>query len=162
VFQNKMWVIAGRGISGELKDVWSSSDGVTWTQDTSGADFRERILHTSVVFDSKMWVFQGATGGVPKNDGWNSIDGKNWVQTTTSSAVTARYGHSTVLFKNRIWTIGGTSGLNELWYSWNGIDWTLAIENGGFGGRLYSTASVYDDKIWIIGNQLTGEIWYLD
>jgi len=37
VFDNKMWVIAGRTSSAELNDVWYSSDGVTWTSATSSA-----------------------------------------------------------------------------------------------------------------------------
>lgn len=65
-----MWVIGGRD-SPVYNDVWSSSDGIIWTQATAAAAFSARYLHSSVVFDNKMWVI-GGDGGGRKNDVWSS------------------------------------------------------------------------------------------
>ncbi len=59
VFDNKMWVIGGyvySGNSGNKNDVWYSTDGITWTQACSSAQWSARAYHTSLIFDNKMWV----------------------------------------------------------------------------------------------------------
>lgn len=80
VFDNKIWVIGGTndfyGCGGDrFNDVWYSSDGITWTQATSAAQFSGRDVHTSVVFDNKIWVIAGFTnGGNGLNDVWYTED----------------------------------------------------------------------------------------
>ena len=58
VFDNKLWVIGGSSNNKMLNDVWSSSDGVNWTQEQS-APWSARRSHTAVVFDNKIWVIGG-------------------------------------------------------------------------------------------------------
>src|SRR5687768_15304510 len=51
VFNDKMWVIGGFepgiGTNFYKNDVWSSPDGVNWTQETGAAAFPGRYGHTS-------------------------------------------------------------------------------------------------------------------
>jgi hypothetical protein len=42
VYQNKMWMIAGKSASVVHFDVWSSSDGEAWTQVTNNAGLGDR------------------------------------------------------------------------------------------------------------------------
>lgn len=74
VFDNKIWVIGGLsyGYSSTqyLGDVWSSPDGVTWTQATSAAAFGPRADHAGLVFNNTIWVLGGANS--PGNDAWYS------------------------------------------------------------------------------------------
>ena len=74
-----MWVIGGVSENGYLSDVWSSSDGVNWTQVTATAQFGSRSGHTSVVFNNKMWVIGGAKYTDLNHDAWYSEDGVDWV-----------------------------------------------------------------------------------
>jgi hypothetical protein len=83
-YNGAMYVIGGfdgiLGPNGDTSDVWSSTDGVTWSQVTPAASFTPRNSHTSEVFDPgtglKMWVLCGKLNpnfGPPLlNDVWHS------------------------------------------------------------------------------------------
>ena len=126
VFNSKIWVMGGDDGSNR-NDVWSSTDGSTWTEstppgeaskDTDGTDgsaanwWTARYDHTSVVFDSKIWVLGGYDGG-NRNDVWSSTDGSTWTESTPPGEAskdtdgtdgsaanwwTARWGHTSVVF----------------------------------------------------------------
>jgi hypothetical protein len=101
-----MWVIGGGGSPGYMNDVWSSIDGISWTQSTSAASWAARNLHTSVVYNNKMWVMGGdAVGGGWMNDVWSSIDGSSW--TTSAASWAGRYGLTSVVYDNKMWVMGG-------------------------------------------------------
>jgi dihydrofolate reductase len=123
----KIWVFGGTdNNSSVLDDVWSSTDGKTWTEETkdSSKKFSARHGHQSVVFDNKMWVFGGntdAVGFVTVNDVWSSTDGKNWTKIRgngDANGFTARYQGASVLFEKKVWLIGGTNKdghRNDVW-----------------------------------------------
>ena len=118
VFNDKIWVLGGNDGSNK-NDVWSSTDGGTWTMDTEHAAWSARSEHTSVVFDGKIWVLGGKTNNGRKNDVWYSTDGKNWGKvTTTSTTWSARRQHTSVVFKDKIWVLGGNDGSNkkDVWH----------------------------------------------
>ncbi len=69
VFNNAMWVIGGYGRNPvSLNDVWTSTNGVAWTQvlandtKTSATQFSGRWGHSALVFNNEMWVVSGAWG----------------------------------------------------------------------------------------------------
>ena len=69
-----MWVGGGSRGSTYLRDVWYSTDGVTWTQATSTAGWSARDGACSWVYDGKMWVGGGDTGSAYLRDVWYSTD----------------------------------------------------------------------------------------
>ncbi len=87
VFNNRMWVIGGwdfftneGGTQTFSNEVWSTADGVHWTQHTpSGAIFSPRAGHDAVVFNGRMWVIGGSDNTTRYNDVWSSADGVTWV-----------------------------------------------------------------------------------
>lgn len=84
-FNDKIWVTGGRGSSPYkndliiyLNDIWSSPDGVSWTEELTIAPWTARYNHQTVVFNDKMWLFGGQTGSTAAtrvNDIWSSDDG---------------------------------------------------------------------------------------
>lgn len=65
VANTKMYVIGGcGGVEGtNLKnDVWSSSDGVAWTQETAGAAFSPRFQMCGLTFANRLWLLGGRIG----------------------------------------------------------------------------------------------------
>ena len=118
VFNDKIWVLGGNDGSNK-DDVWSSTDGITWTRVTEHAAWSARSEHTSVVFDGKIWVLGGKTNNGNENDVWYSADGKNWGEvTTTSTTWSARRQHTSVVFDGKIWVLGGNDGSNkrDVWH----------------------------------------------
>ena len=70
VFDDKIWVMGGYDEEDSYcNDVWYSSDGLTWKEET-GVGWVARKHHTSVVFDNKIWVMGGDKGGTPVSDVW--------------------------------------------------------------------------------------------
>ena len=111
VFDNKIWVIGGFTRSGGedvfLNDVWSSTDGVTWVEETSEAAFPCRTYHYSVVFNDQNNVIGGQSPNSCNNDIWSSSDGVNRTIYKEIPELTVRGGHSSVVFDDKIWIIGG-------------------------------------------------------
>ncbi len=122
-FDGKMWMIGGGawGSGFEVEnDVWSSVNGVDWTEVTESAQWPGRMGHSVVVYDNKMWVLGGGDyTSIAYNDVWYSTDGENWTCSTASAPWTARESQSVVVFDNRIWVTGGRSAsgtpMNDVW-----------------------------------------------
>jgi fibronectin type 3 domain-containing protein len=170
----KMWVIGGIG-SGFKNDVFSSTDGVTWTTATASAQFPARDSHQSVVFNKKMWVIGGRNaGGNPLNDVWSSTDGVTWTKKTDSAAFSGRQDYQAVVFDNKIWVIGGNARmpgetgnkrLNDVWNSIDGVTWTKATDSAQFSIRDSHQSVVFDNKMWVIGgfvssHNLKNDVWH--
>ncbi len=180
VYNNAMWVIGGANglLGGSLNDVWSSTNGSTWTQTASASSvniFPARSEHTSVVFNSTMWVIGGFGASSPffLNDVWASTDGANWYEATTGAAFSARQGHASLVFNNAMWVIGGQSNssyLNDVWTSANGVNWTQVLSNTAspgstqFSERNDFTSFVYNNAMWVVGGFANGaaanDAWY--
>ena len=65
-----------------MNDVWSSSDGKTWTQITDNATWPKRYGHAATVFNKKIWVMGGDNGST-LNDVWYSSNdnASSWTHT---------------------------------------------------------------------------------
>ena len=164
VFDGKMWVMGGATIDYTgfplYNDVWSSTDGVHWTQMTDSAGWDRRAFHVAVVFDSMMWVMGGCdlfTGSPQRalNDVWRSSDGANWTRVTDSADWFPRITHTALVFDGKMWVMGGAAASqvpkDDVWYSTNGTDWTLATDSAGWAARNFSSALAFGNKMWIMG-----------
>jgi hypothetical protein len=123
VFKDKLYLIGGITVIGndfkKLNDVWSSTDGKNWTQETEHASFSARWSHQVVVFKNKIYLIAGEdSSSKVLNDVWSSTDGKSWTQETDQAPFSARRSYQLVVFKNKIYLIGGyegTKALNDVW-----------------------------------------------
>jgi hypothetical protein len=102
-FKNKLWIMGGapKNSSSLANDVWSSPDGVTWTQVTANAPWGGRIVQP-VVFNNKIWVIGGWMNGYGANDVWSSPDGVTWTQVTANAPWGGRGMTNPVVFKNKL------------------------------------------------------------
>ena len=150
-----MWGIGGKNsnYSNGINEVWSSSTGLTWDNQTLTNAFNSRLGHAGVVFKNKMWILGGRSENNFLNDVYSSSDGTNWTQESSSSSWSGRYGHSAVVYSDKIWIIGGDNGtsgnLNEVWNSSDGINWNqqTSLDNT----TKNHSSVVFDGKIWVIG-----------
>lgn len=174
VFNDKLFIVGGNGYPSfgnanapgtAYNDVWSSTDGTTWTEVTAAAAFLPRTNPAVFVHKNKIYVVGGRdNGGNLLNDVWTSADGANWTQVNTASAFTARWGHKVVVYKDQLFLIGGetsaTETSNELWISEDdGVNWTKIQAGdpralpGNFGPRTLFSFFNNGGDIWIIGGQ---------
>jgi len=174
VFNNKLWIMGGFSTAGAGKhfnDVWSSTDGTNWTQETASANWSVRESHELIVFNNKLWLMGGAgSGGYTdtKNDIWSTTDGQNWVEEVASANWRPRSGHSLAVYDNKIWLIGGYIGqdnltVGDIWQSENGIDWTTEILPEG---QWWNTATTdhgsftLNNRLWVFGVSGSSGVWY--
>lgn len=90
VYRGKMWLTGGYdfvlGSSVYYNDVYSSTDGITWTEENASADFVGRSGHAMVVFSDFMWILGGRFGSLGTsclNDKWISETGILWTERFT-------------------------------------------------------------------------------
>lgn len=132
-FNGKLWVFGGYGKNSSgtvvpLNDIWSTSNGDTWTLEKSNAGFAGRCSFGMTQFNGRIWLAGGATK--PEvfdagfyNDVWASNDGLNWVEILPGSAGSAeqfspRSGHDLGVTDGRLFIGGGgnrTQNFREVW-----------------------------------------------
>ncbi len=168
VFNNQMWSLGGYDTTQE-GDAWSSSDGVSWSQQgAAGATFTARAFASAVTFNNKIWVMAGLGGSGGLADTWSSSDGAHWTQSASgASTFTSRFGQASLVFNNKIWVIGGygASGvLNDVWSSSDGVSWA-SVTTAPFAGREFMGAAVYNNAMWVVAGEnadtyaLYNDVW---
>ena len=136
---SEIYLIGGSTDSGDLNDVWKSTDGESWirvlannTNRNSTTQFSRRNGHQSVALKNEIYVIGGIEGTPPAfNDVWKSTNGQSWTRVQNNGATStfsARSDHSSVVLNNEIYVIGG-AGSNEVWKSANGATWTPVLAN---------------------------------
>lgn len=129
--------------------LWSSPDGVDWTQHTDNLPFPERSLGTASigVADDKLWMIGGKNDdytGVHDHefkDVWSMemVDGEPvWTEVLGSTGWPGRTDAGFLTVGNMIWVFGGFWWANpnqfdsgykfQIWGSVNGANWTMLTE----------------------------------
>mgnify|MGYP006317690177 CR=1 FL=1 len=127
VFDNKMWVIGGDVFGVVKNDVWSSIDGINWTQVSQNTPWQARSEHASVIFNNKIWVSAGNDYNTPfLNTVWSSLDGINWTQ-FPSTLLPSRSMHQMYSLNGSMFILGGNANnpLNDEWKHSNTGNWIL-------------------------------------
>ena len=120
VYEGNIWVVGGNNSSGDLNDIWTSSnpdDNSTWKKQTTPI-VNGMKDHKAQVFDGKIWILGGNAGGnmlqkyyifySVTQDPAGIISGFSW-----SSAVpnwSQRSSMASLNFDNHLWVIGGDNG----------------------------------------------------
>lgn len=135
-------------------DIYSSTDGISWTLESIPSPFPPRVGHEMIKFKGKLHLYGGYThasnnnptsdnsGKKILNDTWTSTDGINWTDVTPlcKSTFSSRFNFKIVnLFDLKLILVGGTNAnlevLNDVWKSNDGINWTLITKNANFSPR---------------------------
>jgi len=154
-------------------DVWRSIDnGVTWTQQTAGAEWSKRHDHTSVAMSDGSIILMGGSDGLLKGSVWRSTDnGVTWkLQTAgfgysnagvgySSAGVgwSSRYEHTSVAMPDgSIILMGGRTGtacVNDVWRSTdNGVTWTQQTSSAEWSKRYeHTSVAMPDGSIILMG-----------
>ena len=175
--------VVGGDYQNYLFDVWSSTDGETWTQKSAALNsvLGNRILYGACSHNGNLYVLGGQNDITDISyanrfeDVWRSPDGINWTQIVTNQDFLGKnISGACTSFNGKIWVIGGgvydnyadsaTRWTNEVWSSPDGITWEQQ-PNAPFGKRVYDDVIVWDDKLWMIGGSDSGgnfsDIWYM-
>jgi Kelch motif protein len=154
----QIWVMGGQTQDSPFpivnNDVWSSSNGVTWTEVTSSAPWGGRTQFGTVALNGQLWVMGGEnnTGGY-LNDVWSSSNGVTWVEATNSAPWGARQAFGAMALSGQLWVMGGEGNtyLNDVWSSSNGVNWTEWSSSASWTGRYAFGAVPLNSQLWIMG-----------
>ncbi len=182
-FKNKMWIMGGWTNGrlpghGACSEVWSSTDGRSWSLETPGAGWSARLAAGVTVFKDRMWIIGGTENYYfgdeksLKNDVWSTDDGVHWECACSEAPWSPRAYLQSVAFANKLWVFGGGNYVpqyhanNDVWCSEDGKSWTKVTDHAPWSPRLWFSAEVYRDRMWVLGgwsnNPSTnwGDVWY--
>ena len=155
VFNNRIYVIGGQE-STTVSDVWSTTDGVTWTNAGSGP-FGSLAYPTVCTFNNKLWVIAGVNQntGTVQNSVWSSPDGTTWTQVTASAAFSPRFDVRVAVTNGGMYLYSGVDAtftpLNDVWFSSDGVTWTKVLATAPWSARHECGACVFQNKMFLIG-----------
>ncbi len=172
VFQDRMWLLGGWNPSDRVNfpmicnsEVWSSTDGASWTEEVAEAPWEGRHTAGYAVFLDQMWVLGGdPIQGHYQPDAWSSEDGLSWTEQVAELPWGERVLHHTAVLGDTIYVMGGqtlpqfTSAdeesvfYNDVWSSTDGVTWTQVLEEAPWEPRgMIGGSAVLDGKIWLLG-----------
>jgi hypothetical protein len=177
VHDNKIWVAGGFGNSGYLSSVWSSDDGLTYSNvpKTDGYYFFARSNPGLLSFNDRLWVIDGTNGSGGLGDILSSPDGASWYRHSFGPAeLTQRTYHEFISFDNKLFTFAGLTFEpdNSVWSSEDGLQWQQETTTTPFGDYRYGQESiVFNNTLWLVGGNarfgddaqsVTNDIWSTD
>ncbi|MCA8946335.1 MAG: hypothetical protein KDB29_08920, partial [Planctomycetes bacterium] len=123
-FNGRIWLIGGQqrlqtptgSETVACKDVWSTVDGINWSQELSNAAFLERGFPSACVFDNRIWL-TGGNWSQGLNDVWTTSDGVNW-SSQPQATWAGRSDHCSTVHAGKLWVIGGGwygDPFNDVW-----------------------------------------------
>lgn len=173
VHQGKLWVIGGLGESENepiLNDVWSSADGVQWTQVIQHAPFPARYGHGCTVFNNGIVVLGGFNDAVGRqqayNDVWRTANGIDWQCLSKEAPFSREHYHTVLAFDDRLWAIGGYNTKNgidrfsDIFFSADGGSWTDLTPRQKGGGRAFCTAVPLGNRILVSPSE-SHKLWIM-
>lgn len=156
-------------ISEYFNDVWSSHDGIYWTELTSSAPWAGRAGLSAIVFKGEIYVMGGSYndapdfGGPPErvllNDVWKSRNGIDWEELTDAAPWPPRAGAAVVVKNGFLYLIGGEYGFtgfpppyyNDVWRTRDGVEWQLVTDSADWDPRPGHTCDVLRNTIVCFG-----------
>ncbi len=120
VLHDRIWILGGGTYDTPTtkyrnfyNDVWSSADGINWTQHTAAAPWHRRQYHDVAAFDGRMWVLEGYASA-NRNDVWYSADGLNWYE-VPNTPWKPRHAASVFVHDNALWMVAGNNMKPDVW-----------------------------------------------
>ncbi len=151
-----------------LRDVWTSEDGITWTQQPDVPwHGRGMQLNTCVDDEGNAW-FLGGSNDMDRrsfNEVWKTTDGTEWTLVNEAAPWTGRYWHTVAWFDSKMWLMAGMATgteMNDVWYSEDGIDWKelkSPAENSPAATRHAQSTTVYDNALWYMCGIASNNSW---
>lgn len=169
-FRGEMWLVGcaweREDASGHamFNDVWSTTDGVSWTRHAE-PPWAGKIWPNVVVWDDRLWILFGytygdAAGGWPAgnaNEAWYSDDGEVWTALPHDVPVPASHAQGVAVTEDALLLAGGnySFGIGAGWdpSAWRLVafhgEWVDAWEDRGTDARVVFPAEASARPLWV-------------
>lgn len=139
VFKDRIWMIGGGEIDGDRvanpnsrNEIWSSSDGVNWRQESSRITADGRYVGGSIaVWDNKLWLVGVNRGNEFQSGVLYSDDGKKWKE--MKAPWSPRGAVAVWTFDGKLWMTGGKSSHvenGEIKFIYSNDVWSMTKQAG--------------------------------
>jgi hypothetical protein len=131
VFKNKLWLLGGKTPGTNTppekgykdttthNDVWSSTDGATWSRVIEHAPWTPRQWFIAKVYRDKLWIIGGYdnVNNVNLGDVWFTQDGKTWHAFRAPKTFSARHEPTCYVYMDSLWVVAGNAWpvKNDVW-----------------------------------------------
>jgi hypothetical protein len=169
-FKDKIFILAGMGK--DESGIWSSADGVKWTQATIDLPTPYHLIGSFQVFNGKLWIVAGDEGSREDygdddetlgtnyhlGDVWNSMDGIHWNLVTDKGPFGLYYDEQkNVVLDNEMFLIGGDK---QIWHTLDGENWIKDAAKEGLPAGRFASNLAFHDKLWFLGGEDNDDSWY--
>lgn len=173
-YQGKLWVFGGINSAGvALNDIWSSVDGLSWTNVGTGA-WSPRGGMEIINFNNTLYLMGGIDNSANLlSDVWSSVDGVNWTLLTVA-AWPGRYNFGLTSSTSLLYVAGGAAGVangdssmySDVYSSSDGVSWTRLVANAPWVARTNFGFFYLNNTLFVIGGLLldqfakaTSDLW---
>ena len=163
----RMFVLGGfEGGSVYLDDVWSSSFGFTWKEETASAEwdlvaYAQTVPHKGLLYKIGGRHGSNSTG----NQVWSSKDAKNWTRVGSVSGGIGRAGIQAASLNGRLYVAGGastnTNYRRDVHSSEDGKSWGQETANANWLGRVGHQMVAFNGRLYVMGGR-TGSTTFVD
>jgi hypothetical protein len=182
-FKGSLWILGGltertdTSLAEQMqKDIWHSTDGVTWKRETPASGPLSRLCYGIIPavteMGGKVWLYGGLPDNLAStilNDVWSSDDGIAWTKVTSQALPKPRTNATLLSFGGKLRLIGGDDNvsinLKDTWNSTDGTNWTKDPATPPPSFKEYQSYMEFQGSMWMFGgtNPDThldgGEIW---
>lgn len=121
VMNGRIWILGGgrydtpKSPRAYHNDVWSSPDGIHWTEHMQQAPWEPRQYHDVAVWDDRLWVMEGyRPPGGNRKDVWHSADGLLWEE-VPDTPWKPRHAASLFVHAGSLWMVAGNNMESDVW-----------------------------------------------
>jgi hypothetical protein len=137
-------------------EVWTSENGLEWTNRTTAAAFGARSGHAVTEHAGQLWLAGGRVDETPMSDVWVSSDAVEWTRVTDDAGWSPRAEHSLVSHDDRLWVLGGTTqdpaAATDVWSSADGFAWVRETADGGFDPATNGSLLSFAGDLWLLSD----------
>lgn len=179
VYAGKLWTVGGQDLIGDPdtaarhNDVWSTDDGIHWTEVAADAPASATrwagcgVLDGLIEFHGEMWLVgcavdrEDAVGHTMSNEVWSTKDGVTWKLHAKPPWV-GKIWPNVVVWQDKIWMLFGytygdsaagwpAGNAKEVWYSSDGETWASLPHDIPVPGSHAQGVAVTEDALLLAG-----------
>jgi alpha-tubulin suppressor-like RCC1 family protein len=169
VFGGKLWAINGYS-SGSAGFVWSSTDGINWTQEAAASWPNHPYKRLVVAGDTLLAIISTSSFGTSPGEVWGTTDGVNWTQRCAAtpwehdgSSWLAECFIAAAWFDGAIHVVGKEN--NHFVSADQGVSW-VKVHPTGSESSHFTAASAgaceiveFDDELYLMGGEFDEIDW---
>ena len=154
----KMFLLGGSDGTVYLDDVWSSSNGSIWKEETASAEWDPVGYAQTVPHKGLLYKIGGRAGSnSTSNSVWSSKDAKNWTRAGSVSGGIGRAGIQAASLNGRLYVAGGgstnTNYRRDVHSSGDGKSWIQETANANWLGREGHQMVAFNGRLYVMGGQ---------